>query len=102
QVESERRKLEVILARLSTGVIALEPGLRIRTANAAAGASRGAELDQHSGESLTELASSRPLLAQFLAVAAGHLERGDHEWREQIALRGDGGRRGLIGAGTAA
>jgi PAS domain S-box-containing protein len=100
QVESERRKLEVILARLSTGVIALEPDLRIRTANQAAGAILGGDLDNHVGESLAELASSRPLLAQFLTVAAGHLERGDHEWREQVALRGDGGRRVLMCACT--
>jgi nitrogen fixation/metabolism regulation signal transduction histidine kinase len=100
QVESERRKLEVILARLSTGVIALEPDLRIRTANQAAGAILGADLDTHVGESLADLASSRPLLAQFLTVAAVHLERGDHEWREQIALRGDSARRVLMCACT--
>ncbi len=100
QVESERRKLEVILARLSTGVVALEPDFRIRTANQAAGAILSADLDTHAGESLADLASSRPLLAQFLTVAAGHLERGDHEWREQIALRGDGGRRVLMCACT--
>jgi PAS domain S-box-containing protein len=100
QVESERRKLEVILARLSTGVIALEPDLRIRTANQAAGAILGADLDTHAGEPLADLATSRPLLAQFLAVAGGHFERGDHEWREQIALRGDGGRRVLMCACT--
>jgi PAS domain S-box-containing protein len=100
-VESERRKLEVILARLSTGVVALEPDLKIRTANQAAGAILGTDLDKHAGESLSELASSRPLLAQFFSVAAGHLERGDHEWREQVALRGDGGRRVLMCACTA-
>src|SRR5690606_5833780 len=37
KVESERRRLEVILSSLSTGVVALEPDMRIRTANAAAG-----------------------------------------------------------------
>jgi nitrogen fixation/metabolism regulation signal transduction histidine kinase len=41
QVERERRKLEVILARLSTGVVSLEPDLRIRTANHAASAILG-------------------------------------------------------------
>ena len=90
QVESERRKLEVILARLSTGVVALEPDMRIRTANQAASAILGEDLEKHEGESLTELAPSRPLLAQFVAVASAHLRRGDSEWREQIALRGDG------------
>src|SRR4029079_8253077 len=58
QVESERRKLEVILARLSTGVVALEPDLRIRTANQAAGAILGEDLEKHKSESLIDLAPS--------------------------------------------
>jgi PAS domain S-box-containing protein len=100
QVESERRKLEVILARLSTGVLALEPDMRIRTANQAASAILGEDLDKHRGEALAELALSRPLLAQFVTVAAGHLQRGDSEWREQVALRSDGGRCVLMCACT--
>jgi PAS domain S-box-containing protein len=101
QVESERRKLEVILARLSTGVVSLEPDMRIRTANEAAGAILGFDLETHVGESLVGLADSRPLLAQFLTVCASHLQRGDSEWREQIVLRGDGRRRVLMCACTA-
>ena len=95
QVERERRKLEVILARLSTGVISLEPDLRIRTANHAAGAILGVDLETKVGESVVGLAESRPLLQQFLGVAQEHLQRGDREWREQIVLRDDGGRRVL-------
>ena len=100
-VESERKKLEIILARLSTGVVSLEPDLRIRTANQAAGAILGVDLDTHLGESLVDLAASRPLLSQFLTVARSHLDRSDHEWREQIVLRGDVGRRVLMCACTA-
>ena len=100
QVEAERRKLELILARLSTGVMSLEPDLRIRTANQAAGAILGVDLDERVGESVVELASSRPLLAQFLDVAQQHLRRGESEWREQIELRDDGIRRVLMCACT--
>src|SRR5690606_9579840 len=96
KVESERRRLEVILSSLSTGVVALEPDMRIRTANAAAGLILGLDLEAHIGESLGELAESRPLLAQFLTVAAGKLAEGKSEWREQIVLRGDVGRRVLM------
>jgi nitrogen fixation/metabolism regulation signal transduction histidine kinase len=101
QVESERRKLEVILARLSTGVVALESDLRIRTANHAAGAILGVDFEAHLGESLAELAKTRPLLAQFLAVSAEHVGKGESEWREQIVLRGEVGRRVLMCACTA-
>ena len=101
QVESERKKLEVILARLSTGVVSLEPDLRIRTANAAASTILGVDLEQHVGTSLVELADTQPLLSQFLAVSSKHLQRGDTEWREQIVLRGEVGRRVLMCACTA-
>ena len=99
-LESERKKLEVILARLSTGVVSLEPDMRIRTANQAAGAILGVDLESYVGQSLVELAKSRPLLAQFLSVEANHLAHGDTEWREQVVLRGDLGRRVLMCACT--
>ena len=101
QIEDERRKVEVILARLSTGVVSLETDLRIRTANRSAGAILGVDLDSHLGESLVTLAETNPLLAQFLLVSRSHLDRGDHEWREQIVLRGEVGRRVLMCACTA-
>ena len=100
QVERERRKLEVILARLSTGVVSLEPDLRIRTANQAASAILGVNLETHVGESIVQLAQSEPLLEQFVGVAQAHLQGGDREWREQIMLRAEGGRRVLMCACT--
>ncbi|MCH7536576.1 MAG: HAMP domain-containing protein [Proteobacteria bacterium] len=99
-VESERRNLEVILARLSTGVLALEADLRIRTANQASGAILGVDLESRTGESLHDVASGMPLLQQFVDVACVHLDAGETEWREQIVLRGDVGRRVLSCACT--
>ena len=101
KVESERRRLEVILARLTTGVVALEPDMRIRTANAAAGVILNLDLEAHVGESLVELAKTRPALGQFLTVSAEKIAEGKTEWREQIVLRGDVGRRVLMCACTA-
>ena len=100
QVERERRKLEVILARLSTGVVSLEPDLRIRTANHAASSILGVNLETHVGESIVELAEKEPLLGQFVGVASARLQHGDREWREQIMLRAEGGRRVLMCACT--
>jgi nitrogen fixation/metabolism regulation signal transduction histidine kinase len=74
--------------------------MRIRTANQAAGAILGVDLESYVGQSLVELAKSRPLLAQFLSVEANHLAHGDTEWREQIVLRTDLGRRVLMCACT--
>ena len=100
QVERERRKLEVILARLSTGVVSLEPDLRIRTANHAASAILGVNLETHVGESIVMLAEKEPLLGQFVGVVSARLQYDDREWREQIMLRAEGGRRVLMCACT--
>ena len=100
QVESERKKLEVILARLSTGVVSLDAALTIQTANQAASAIFGVDLEAQVGKSLLELAEMQPLLAQFVAASAAHLRHGDSEWREQIVLRGEAGRRVLMCACT--
>lgn len=100
-VEAERANLEVILARLTTGVVALKSDLRIRNANQASSAILGVDISNHSGENLRELAKGRPLLEQFVDVACVHLDAGETEWREQIVLRGEVGQRVLTCACTA-
>ena len=99
-VEAERTNLEVILARLSTGVLALEADLRIRTANQASGSILGVDLENRSGELLIDVAQGHPLLEQFVDVARVHLDAGEKEWREQIVLRGEVGKRVLSCACT--
>jgi nitrogen fixation/metabolism regulation signal transduction histidine kinase len=100
-VEAERANLEVILARLSTGVVAIDPDLRIRTANQASGAILNVDLENCVGDYLPDIARHEPLLDQFVAVARVHLDAGETEWREQIVLRGEVGRRVLTCACTA-
>jgi nitrogen fixation/metabolism regulation signal transduction histidine kinase len=100
-VEQERASLAVILARLSTGVVSLEPDLRLRTANAAASAILGTDLEGAVGRPLPEVADGQPLLAQFFEACRKHLDAGQTEWREQIQLKGETGRRELMVACTA-
>ena len=100
-VENERSYLEVILGRLSTGVVSLEPDWRIRTANEAASAILGVDMDGWIGRPLTEVAEGRPLLEQLVEVGRDHLSRGEREWREQMVLQGDVGRRVLMCACSA-
>jgi nitrogen fixation/metabolism regulation signal transduction histidine kinase len=99
-VEAERTNLEVILARLSTGVVALESDMRIRTANEASGAILNVDLEKRTGEYLPDVAKGEPLLEQFVDVAQVHLSAGETEWREQLVLRGETGRRVLTCACT--
>jgi PAS domain S-box-containing protein len=95
-VESQRAYLAVILGRLSTGVVSLERDWRIKTANEAAGAILGVDLEGAIGRPLAEVAEDKPLLQQFIDVGRTHIESGDYEWREQIVLRGEAGRRVLM------
>jgi nitrogen fixation/metabolism regulation signal transduction histidine kinase len=100
-VEQQRASLAVILARLSTGVISLESDLTLRTANAAAADILGVDLEQWVGRRLPEAVAGEALLGQFVAACLRHLEAGQSEWREQLTLKGDTGRRELMAACTA-
>jgi nitrogen fixation/metabolism regulation signal transduction histidine kinase len=100
-VEAERAALAVILARLTSGVISLEPDLRLRIVNPAAGAILGVDFTGSEGRPLAELAAGQPLLAELLEVLNRHVEAGETEWREQVTLRAESGRRELVCACTA-
>lgn len=94
-VEAERANLEVILARLSTGVVSLESDLTIRTANQAAGAILNVDLENRIGERLPDVAAGHPLLQQFVDIAGVHHKAKQTDWREQMVLSGEVGRRVL-------
>src|SRR5439155_683306 len=66
-VERERERLAIILARLSTGVLAIDRNMTLRTANEAAGAILGADFSAAGGRSLPPLASGNERLGQFVA-----------------------------------
>jgi nitrogen fixation/metabolism regulation signal transduction histidine kinase len=99
-VERERERLAIILARLSTGVVAIDRTLRVRMANQAAGAILGANLAGGSGRPLPELASGNERLGQFVAAIAVRFAANREEWREQIDLDSAAGRRTLMCACT--
>ncbi|HJS21125.1 MAG TPA: ATP-binding protein [Steroidobacteraceae bacterium] len=99
-VEKERASLAVILARLSTGVLSLEPDLKFRVANQAAADILGADLESAYGKTLEEVAGAGGMLGQFVEALRGHFGAGRTEWREQLELRGEGGRRALMCACT--
>jgi PAS domain S-box-containing protein len=100
-VEAERAGLAVILARLSTGVVSLEADLTVRTANQAASAILGVDLEAAVGKSFDESISDSTLFMQFLAALNLHLGVEDLDWREQVELSSDSGKRVLMCACTA-
>ena len=100
-VERERERLSIILARLSTGVIAIGRDLKLRSANQAAGNILGVDLDQGVGQPLTALAEANSRFARFAAEVTQRLARGEEEWREQMDLKPEmSGARVLVCACT--
>jgi nitrogen fixation/metabolism regulation signal transduction histidine kinase len=99
--EAERAALAVVLARLTSGVISLEPDLRVRVANQAAGTILGVDFAGAQGHPLAEVAAGQPLLTELHELLQKHLAAGETEWREQLTLRTDTGRRELVCACTA-
>ena len=100
-VEAERASLAVILARLSTGVVSLEPDLTVRTANQAASSILNVALEAAIGLPFTAAISDGELFQQFLGAVKQRLDANDLNWREQLELHSEAGRCVLMCACTA-
>src|SRR5271154_1280665 len=100
-VEAERAGLAVILARLSTGVVSLEADLTVRTANQAASAILGIDLEAAIGKRFDESISDSALFGQFLSAIKQQLQPSYSDWREQIELLSESGKHVLMCACTA-
>lgn len=100
QVEGQRAYLEAVLARLSSGVLALDYDGQLRTGNQAASLILGIPLAGELGEELATLAERHPHLRHFAETVERHLGGGEGEWREELALDGPEGRRVLICSGA--
>jgi len=96
QVESQRAYLETVLGRLSSGVMAVDRDLALRTANQAAHEILQVDLASFSGRPLAELAAVSARLQQFVDAILEPLAAEGGEWREEITLFGDEGRQVLL------
>lgn len=99
-LEQERAYLEVVLARLSSGVMTLDHQGDLRTCNAASAQILQTDLKDYQGRSLAELGGEHEYLQPFcqrvlLAVAA------EEDWREELSLFSGGGRQVLMCRGSA-
>ncbi len=100
-VERERERLSIILARLTTGVIAIGRDLVLRSANQAASNILGIDLARGIGLPLGTLAGENPRYARFVNEVSARLAKGEEEWREQMDLKPEAaGARVLVCACT--
>ncbi len=98
--ESQRRYLETVLARLSSGVLSLDTHHCLLTANPAACQILGIPLEQSLGQHLDHLAEQYPELQALAQALNQHCQHQADDWREEVVLFGNSGRKVLMCRGT--
>ncbi len=101
-VENQRSYLETVLGHLSSGVLTLDGEMKIRTANEMADQilEMDQPLDNFIGQHIADVARSRPVLQSFYDQLMGELLRHRPDWRKQLTLFGEHGRKVLICRGV--
>ena len=101
RVEAARGYLETILAHLSSGVLALDEKLNLRTFNVAAGDILDTDLSLLSGQNLKLLTQKSSVLMPFSeAVLMQFGQENSNEWQQQIEIQTAKGRQILLVRGT--
>ncbi|MFP4080697.1 MAG: ATP-binding protein [Ectothiorhodospira sp.] len=98
--ESQRMYLETVLQNLSSGVIALDRRLALRTANAAASRILEVDLERHLGHALERIAADSPVAARLWEALGPRLEEQAEPWSEQVTAFGASGRKVLMCRGV--
>ena len=73
----------------------------IRTANASSGLVLGVEFKDFVGQTLKKLVQEHDWLESFVATISQHLDGGQQDWREEVIIFGNQGRKVLICGGAA-
>jgi HAMP domain-containing protein len=85
-LEAQRRYLEVVLGRLSAGVLAINSDGRLGAFNDSAGRILQLDMEADHGRTLTELQADRPDLAPLLQMIASRRGGPGGDWRQEIQL----------------
>ncbi|HUV99810.1 MAG TPA: ATP-binding protein [Gallionella sp.] len=100
-VESAKVHLESVLTHLSSGVLALDHELRLRSVNTSAAQILAAPLHEMQRMSLSQIAEKYPLLRSFCqTVMDAFKETGSGEWERQIERLSRNGNQILLMRGT--
>jgi len=86
QLEAQRRYLEIVLGRLSAGVLAVDGSDRISAFNDSASRILGLDPEDDSGRGLAELAEQRPNLAPLINLVIDRHAAPGTDWRQEIKL----------------
>lgn len=101
QIEKSHAYLETILGNLTSGVVALDEQLRVRSINAAAAQILGVNAADLRGMQPYQWPGHAPQLADFShAIASQFQSQPDTDWQQQIEYRGNQDKRILLARGT--
>jgi len=101
EIDTQRVWLGAVLERLSAGVLGFDHAGVLRVANRAGETILGVQLGSYSGHTLAEIKRERPELAPIADPLARHMREGLREWREEIVINANEGRRVLMLRGAA-
>ncbi len=96
EVEAQRRYLETVLGHLSSGVMAFDAALYLRTANTAAHQILGFDLHPYMDRPFREMAEVSSAIAQFVEILHQPLSYADQDWRKEVTLFGVEGHQVLL------
>lgn len=98
-VEAQRTYLETVLGRLSSGVITIDPGQGLRTANPAAMDILRLSPADVEDQNLATLARAHPRVSRWVDTVLEHMDAGE-DWRAEITLFSGEGRQVLLCRGS--
>ncbi|MEO7198994.1 MAG: ATP-binding protein, partial [Dokdonella sp.] len=101
EIDTQRAWLSAVLARLSAGVLGFDRHGALRIANRAGEGILDVPLSNYLGRSLVDLKRDSPQLASLIDPLARHMREGLHEWREEVVVESQQGRRVLMLRGAA-
>lgn len=99
EVETQRNYLETILGRLSSGVVAFDESLRLRTANPAARTILSLQFAEDAGPSLERMEREQPWLTPLTETVRRHIAAGQ-AWRAEVVLQRDEASQTLMCRGS--
>ena len=98
-VETQRNYLETILGRLSSGVVALDEQLKLRTANPAARSILSLSFEENAGPTLEALEREQPWLTPWVETVRRQSAAGQ-SWRAEVVMERGETRQTLMCRGT--
>ncbi len=99
-VDAQLAYLEIVLERMSSGILSLDGAHRLRTCNAAAGKILGVDLTPLMYQPLLSACEGYPSLQVLCQAVEPHLFKGAGDWQEEVVFFSSSGRKVLNCRGT--